>query len=112
MDLDKLWPSALPVILIVFISWLFSFLGSKYKKTQPGSQAQAPAAKPKDEGDLLEKKILEFFGVADEVEKARQEQQTPGKPVNSAPPTRYGTSRMPEGPVTTPKPIEPKWWGA
>ncbi|MEW6347915.1 MAG: hypothetical protein AB1646_02540 [Thermodesulfobacteriota bacterium] len=112
MDVDKLWPSILPIVLIVVVSWLFSFLGSKYKKKDQDARPDAARAQAKPDEDLLEKKILEFFGVAEEVEKARQAEQTPGQPMSDIPPTRFGAPRTPQGPVTTPKPIEPKWWGA
>ncbi len=114
MDIDKLWPSILPIVLIVVISWLFSFLGSRLKKQEPGARPQPAGAQAqaKPQEDLLEKKILEFFGVTEEAQPAKREQQTPGTPMRDVPPTRFGTPRTPQGPVATPEPIEPKWWGA
>ncbi len=97
--------SLLPLILIIFVSWFFSFLGSRVKKQT--EQAPFPL---KTETD---RDAVHLFLDEDEVmESPKPAQPFPGLP---APPAGSGPplwQPQPAGPQVTPKPIEPKWWGA
>jgi hypothetical protein len=109
MDLEKLLPSAIPILLIIAFSWFLSYLGAKSKKKEP----EAQVTQNKQGENLVEKKILEFFGVAEEVEKAKQSEQTPLQTANEASPSGWASPRPSGGAVLpTSKPIEPRWWGA
>jgi hypothetical protein len=103
--IEHIFYSLLPLILIIFVSWFFSFLGSRVKKQ--AEQAPHPA-KPETDRDAVH-----LFSDEDDVmESPQQARQFPGL---SAPPAESGTTlRQPAsaGPQIVPKPIEPKWWGA
>lgn len=107
MDIEKLIYSVIPLVLIIFFSWLFSVMGSRMKKqAEEGSPGVA-----KSPGDQL----LDLFGKVDDEkivvngEKPFSIQTDSAQPIGS---TAWGTYRDPQVPVVTPKPITPKWWGA
>jgi hypothetical protein len=99
--------SLIPLILIIVFSWLFSRLGAKMRKQ--GQEAEVPREKER------EFQLIDLFANDKE-------------PSGPTAPQLPGTERQPEfmqpslgagmprtvagGPVVTPKPIEPKWWGA
>ncbi len=62
------------------------------------------------EENVLEQKLLEFFGITEDVERERQARRDASQPVNTALPGRR--QNVPPAPGPAPKPIEPKWWGA
>ena len=97
--------SLLPLILIIFVSWFFSFLGSRVKK-QTEQAPQRPTAGPSEDS------VDVFLGNDEVVESPRPAQPFPGLPV---PPAGSGPNLrqpQPTSPQLTPRPIEPKWWGA
>jgi Na+/H+ antiporter NhaC len=106
---DNILYSILPLILIVGISWFFSFLGAKARKqTQQAPGQPLPETHTQPEKDPMEL----FFGIDNDMESPKvsqpnQEQPIPGIPSD----TTLGRLLAPE-PQITPKPIEPKWWGA
>jgi hypothetical protein len=100
------WIMPLVVILFLVFSWLFSFLGSKMKKRAQG-EAQ-PAAKDNSK-DLLE--II--LGKSQEPPAEQPTGQQDPYGIGRQLPRRERMGQYSPGqPVVTPKPIEPKWWGA
>ncbi len=111
--------SLLPLVLIIIISWFFSFLGPKMKK-QLEEKAQAGGEEPRNE--LMEI----FFGqgppkeAGQPAEKPGPRSQLPGPDFSMArsavPAPGDAAAPMPipryTGPTVTPDPIKPKWWGA
>jgi hypothetical protein len=99
--------SLIPLVIIVLISWLFSFLASKKRKQEDGVE-DGPQTSPKnqfleflsDEEDDDEDLILEKDLNSDKGDQQRFDLDT------WAPDVPTG------GPEVTPKPIKPKWWGA
>jgi len=98
--------SLIPLILIIIFSWLFSRLGSKMRKQ--GQEAEAAGQQDR------EFQLIELFA---------QDKEAPGSTAAQYPGTEPQPhelmqpdlrARMPRagGPPVTPKPIEPKWWGA
>ena len=77
-----------------------------------GRPASQTVSSTGQEENVLEQKILEFFGVAEDVERERQARNDQAQPVNAASPGRRQNVPPAPGPAPTPKPIEPKWWGA
>ncbi len=97
--------SLLPLILIIFVSWFFSFLGSRVKKQTEQTSYPATA---ETESDTMHM-------VFDEDEEMESPRPAPGFLGLPMPPTESDATLwrpQPTGPQITPKPIEPKWWGA
>lgn len=94
-----------PLILIIAVSWFFSFLSAKAKKRTQQTPQEQQTQPEKGSMDL-------FFGMEDDAESPKL---APGPPEQTVPGADPGTTlwkpQAPEGHVT-PKPIEPKWWGA
>jgi hypothetical protein len=99
--------SLIPLILIIVFSWLFGRLGAKMRKQ--GQEGEAVGEKER------EFQLIDLFAA---------DKESPGPTATQLP----GAERQPEfmqpslgasipgttagGPVVTPKPIEPKMWGA
>jgi hypothetical protein len=107
-EFEKLIPSLVPIILIIVVSWVFSFLAAKMRKAQPQTDESAPADRREDLlGDFLN------LGKGAETFPGSQ-QETAGRP-GAMPPTRVSDWRSYKGleaPRITSAPIRPKWWGA
>jgi hypothetical protein len=94
-----------PLILIIAVSWFFSFLASKARK-QTG-QPDRPQPQ-ENRGGLADV----FF---EEDDGRKPEASAPVRGPSSMPPVELGErARQPRsvGPQVTAKPIKPKWWGA
>jgi hypothetical protein len=112
-DIKNVLYSLIPLILIILFSWLFGLLGSKMKK-------------PTDEEDVSLKRGSEDqpFDILSAIREAAGQRPEPQGPEpqgalkisdRTATPIErgvWGTGRGSGGPVVTPKPITPKWWGA
>jgi|GEM_PF-491815 len=119
MEIDKLIYSIIPLVLIIFFSWLFSVMGSRMKKqmgeespgvmNSPGTQQDAGAVK--SSGDPL----LDLFGrlQGDKIVVTEEEEAPPrmgGMPKTEKAP--WGMHQDPQAPRVSSEPITPKWWGA
>jgi hypothetical protein len=93
----------LPLVLMILFAWIFSYLSKRTKKQGPAASTQ-PEREPQDEFmDLLS-------DTAGGERRAETPQAwTPGGPADTA---TWKPQRYPGGPVVTPAPIKPKWWGA
>lgn len=104
--MDNILYSLLPVVIIILISWAFSFLGSK-KRRQGDDLEPEPQTSPRDQFfDFLSDQAEEEEGGA-----ARRD-MTGGRPGAHAEPDVWAPDVPAGGPTVTPKPIKPKWWGA
>ena len=102
---DDLLYSLLPLILIIGVSWFFSFISSRIRK---GPQQEADERISQIERDPM--KVL--FEIDSDAESPKPLQRSPAQAV---PGKDSGITlwKPPEpGMQVTPKPIEPKWWGA
>jgi hypothetical protein len=105
-EIEHVLYKLLPLILIIFVSWFFSFLGSRVKK-----QTQQAPEPQKTEGDREAAQLL--FDEEEAMEPPKPAQSTFGLPL----PAQGAATPAPmlpqaSGPLVTPKPIKPKWWGA
>jgi hypothetical protein len=100
--------SLIPLILIIVFSWLFSRLGSKMRKQ---GQEDEPVGEKNREFQLMDLFAQDKEGLGPTA--AQYPGMEPLPPEYMQPDPR---ARMPRadggGPQVTPKPIEPKWWGA
>jgi hypothetical protein len=104
---DNFLYGILPLILIIAVSWFFSFLSAKARK-QTQQDPRQPQTQTQPEKDALEL----FFGADEDAEFRKSSQRLPEQAVPRADPgTTLGKPHAPDARVT-PKPIEPKWWGA
>uniref|UniRef100_A0A7C4AQP0 Uncharacterized protein n=1 Tax=Desulfomonile tiedjei TaxID=2358 RepID=A0A7C4AQP0_9BACT len=97
--------SLLPLIIIIFLSWLFSQMGAKAKRRADTAQKEAPSLP----GDQI-MDILLGKGAATK----DQAPQATESPAGSSSMTveSWDIQRPASRPEPTPKPITPKWWGA
>ncbi|MBI4961966.1 MAG: hypothetical protein HY913_01685 [Desulfomonile tiedjei] len=105
--IENILYSIIPLVLIIVFSWLFSLLGSKMRKQ--GQEAE-PAGE-KERGFQL----FDMFpqGKEGESPNAASSPGMPRQPEMMQPDLRTGMPQTVTGaPPATPKPIEPKWWGA
>ncbi len=104
--MENILYSLIPLIIIILISWAFSFLGSKRRQSSDNAEVETQRT-PRDQFlDFLSEEHAE-----DEEMIARQEASSTrtGPHVDLevwAPDVPAG------GPEVTPDPIKPKWWGA
>lgn len=94
--------SLLPLILIILFSWLFGLLGSKAKK----QQAEAKVAEERQNTDLLD------LILSQKEEEVRSEPGVPGAEKARLDEIVWEKRRQPGGPIVSPDPIKPRWWGA
>jgi hypothetical protein len=101
--IDNLLYSLIPLIVIILLSWLFSYLGSRRRKETEGEETSGTRA-----GD-------QFFDFFDRSE----EEETPTGATVGRPEVReefgggvWSDHPALRGPEVTAKPIKPKWWGA
>lgn len=104
-NLDNILYSLIPLILILVLSWLFSFLGSK-KRQETESAEHSGSARVADQ-------FFDFFAQDREREEVRQEGPPQRADVRGGSQDSLWTGRSTmRGPQISAKPIEPKWWGA
>lgn len=107
MDIENLVYSIIPLVLIIFFSWLFSVMGSRMKK-----QAEEGASNGvRSPGDQL----LELFGKPDDEKNVAGEEGRAGTAIGRMPQvgkSRWEMYRDPQAPRVNAEPITPKWWGA
>ncbi|MCA1960485.1 MAG: hypothetical protein LDL33_06795 [Desulfomonile sp.] len=119
MEVEKLIYSIIPLVLIIFFSWLFSVVGSRMKRQieeegpglikSPGASQGAGMAK--SSGDPL----MDLFGrLEDEKIVVTEEKETSprmgGMPKSGT--SEWGMYQDLQAPRVSPEPITPKWWGA
>lgn len=105
--IENLLYSIIPLILIIAFSWLFSLLGSKMRK-----QGQAGEASGEKDRQF---QLTDLFA-QDKEASGPTAVPFPGmdrQPDLMQPDLRTDRPKTAPGkPPITPKPIEPKWWGA
>lgn len=101
--IDNLLYSLIPLVVIILLSWLFSYLGSKRRKETEGEEPSGTRA-----GD-------QFFDFFDR----NEEEEPPTVSAVGRPEVReeFGGDIRSDHPrfrgqEVTAKPIKPKWWGA
>lgn len=97
--------SLLPLVVIIFLSWLFSQMGAKAKKRAEtaGKESSPPP------GDQIMDILLGKGGSEDA--SAHAPEQFSSRGIGGSIET-WDLNRPVTGPEPTPKPITPKWWGA
>lgn len=104
--MENILYSLVPLIIIILISWAFSFLGSKRRGQQTSAETETQAT-PRDQ-------FLEFLTEGDEQEErliVRRDEA--GSKVGPHVDLSAWAPNVPTGgPKVTPDPIKPKWWGA
>ena len=117
MDLENILWTLLPLITLIVISWILSFMGSKVAKKRQEEQVM----KGETHGDRSDELFMDMEG-DEEFEPARPDRpdgiDTDG--IDTTGPDFAGRGQSSQwgslqelGPGTpTPKPIKPKWWGA
>jgi len=104
-NLENIFYSILPLIVIIVISWLFSSMGSRLKKQTPSVGGEPEPTPSRRLIDLITE------GVEPEVPPGQERgAEIPGQ---ARPADAVGWPRRTGGgPTVSPKPITPKWWGA
>ncbi len=97
--------SLLPLIVIIFLSWLFSQMGAKAKKRTETTEKGSPSLA----GDQI-MDILLGKGSTNK-EPAPQPTESPGGSPSMTVES-WDVQRPVSTSAPTPKPITPKWWGA
>jgi hypothetical protein len=92
-----------PLVLIIAVSWFFSFLASKARKQTTNSEGAPKQGDPKG--------LAEVLFEEDDV----RQPAVPGEALTASPaPLAASSGRTWQsasvGPKVTPKPITPKWW--
>lgn len=104
-NLDNILYSLIPLILILVLSWLFSFLGSKKRKETEDAENSASTR--------VADQLFDFFAQDREREEVQQEGPSQRADVRQGSQDSLWTGQsVMRGPQISPKPIEPKWWGA
>ncbi|MEJ2717255.1 MAG: hypothetical protein P8182_08965, partial [Deltaproteobacteria bacterium] len=104
----KVLYSLVPLILIIFFSWLFSFMGSRMKKQT--DRTDVSSTENDDDG-----RLIDFLtGHADDDLLMVPGGEGPERPKETVEvdSSDWRTYRDPRAPRVTPDPIRPKWWGA
>ncbi len=112
MDLENILWTLLPLIALIVVSWILSFMGSKVAKKRQEEEAM--------QGETYGDRSGELF-----IDMEGEEAFEPARPDRPAGPDFAGPdfagraqsaqwdSLQKLGPATpTPRPIKPKWWGA
>jgi hypothetical protein len=97
--------SLAPLVLIIGVSWFFSYLSARLRKK---TEQPVPGDKPEPAKGLVQM----FLEEADAAEQSKPGEQRVMAP---APPTAsYGQGWQPHSasPQVTSRPIKPRWWGA
>lgn len=96
----------LPLLLILVVSWLFSLMGSKLKGKQDSEEQPVQKNTEEQQPDLMQiltgtkEKAPEVPSAFHDIDGGAAFGKPQHRPVAKG------------GPVITPKPITPKWWGA
>ena len=107
-EFEKMIPSLIPIILIIVVSWVFSFLAAKMKKTQ--QQTDEPSSAGRGEEQLSD--FLNFRKGADMFPGSQEETAGPREQMPPANVSDWRSYRGLQGPRVSSEPIKPKWWGA
>ncbi len=104
--MDNILYSLIPVVIIILISWAFSFLGSKKRQQSDASETETQKT-PRDQ-------FADFLSNEDEkdeeiVVRHDMSGDRTGYHVDAG---EWAPDIPAGGPEVTPKPIKPKWWGA
>jgi hypothetical protein len=101
--IENLLYSIIPLVLIIVFSWLFSVLGSKMRKQGQEGEPSGEKDRPFQLTDLFAQDKEAFGPTA-----------APLPGMDRQPDLMQPNLRtdMPKTAPGTPKPIEPKWWGA
>ncbi len=96
----------LPLVLMILFAWIFSYFSKRAKKQSPAASSQ-PEREPQDE----------FMDLISDTLGGERRGETPPEKVawtqgGPAGMTTWKPQGRPGGPVVTPAPIKPKWWGA
>ncbi|HTY25906.1 MAG TPA: hypothetical protein VMC85_22445 [Desulfomonilaceae bacterium] len=103
--LENVLYSLLPLVLIILVSWLFSFLGSRMKKQ---AQLGTAATRPETEEDFPD-----FLSELPAEPTRMTQPPTGGRPYSAPAGITIWTPGMgSSGPRVTAEPIKPKMWGA
>lgn len=99
--------SLAPLIIIIFLSWLFSHMGARARK-QAASPPRESESQPGD--GIME--MLMGKKVDEAPPDRRDEVPSPWPAASGTSVGGWNNQRLPSGPEPTPKPITPRWWGA
>ncbi|MGC8907703.1 MAG: hypothetical protein ACP5M0_09705 [Desulfomonilaceae bacterium] len=97
--------SLLPLIIIIFLSWLFSQMGAKAKRRTETAEKEAPSLP----GDQI-MDILLGKGPSTKDQAPHPTESPAGS--SSMTVESWDVQRPVSRSEPTPKPITPKWWGA
>jgi len=104
--MENILYSLIPLIIIILISWAFSFLGSKRRGQQDSAETETQTA-PRDQ-------LLDFLTQGDDQEERLTVRRDEGgsRVGPHADWDAWAPGVPTGGPKVTPDPIKPKWWGA
>jgi hypothetical protein len=102
-NMDNLLYSLIPLVLVIVLSWLFSFLGSRRKRQAEGTESVATTRS----GD----QFFDLFPVREDELHEEPEIPRPDD-VRTIRDAAWPPNIPTRGPEPAPKPITPKWWGA
>lgn len=109
MDIEKLVWSLIPLLVIIAISWLFSYLGSKANK----ARQEAESVSGSDNRDsLLDLLSFEEEEKEDEMAGARRAHTEDIRTDERGQVPDWEAVHRRGAPVVSQDPIKPKWWGA
>jgi len=113
MDLDKLFYSLIPLLIIIAISWFFSFLGSKANKARQEAESVPGYGSGTENRDrLLDLISLEEDDEEEGLVRSQHAYTEDARTDESGPFPDWEAIHGRGSPVVTPDPIKPKWWGA
>jgi hypothetical protein len=104
--IENILYSLAPLIIIIFLSWLFSYMGSRARR----QAASAPKESESQSGDRIMEMLM--GKQVDEMPSDRRDEVAGPRPAPSTSMGGWNNQRLPSGPEPTPKPIKPRWWGA
>lgn len=106
-NMESILYSLLPLILILLISWFFSFFGARMKKSaeQGATATKAPSEARRELMEIFFQEGGEQEARTSDVMQGRAPESPYGPGIGLAPPHL-------RGPEITSEPIKPKWWGA
>jgi hypothetical protein len=104
--IENILYSLAPLIIIIFLSWLFSHMGSRSRR----KAASAPKETESQSGDRIMEMLM--GKKVDEMPSEQRDEVTSPWPAPGTSMGGWNNQRLPSGPEPTPKPIKPRWWGA
>ena len=107
MELDDILWTLLPLIMLIVVSWVLSFLGSRVTKKRQEEEMLAGETEQGGSGEL-------FMNLGDEelFEPSPTEQPSGPARTRRVRSEEWDPLQGTEPPPITPEPIKPKWWGA